>query len=170
MVISPRPGSRSASRSYPTTTFSTGVGDPFATNPIRRSFAVVVATSAILASGVVLGETATMLIMISVGWVAIAMLLLTFPILVWSLVEEGVRRSRRRFSPHIDLLGLSPRVEHVLARHGYQSIRQVDETPDETLLLLSNMDARGLHEVRRAISLWHYRRWQDAGFPADGMP
>ncbi|HEV2529427.1 MAG TPA: DNA-directed RNA polymerase subunit alpha C-terminal domain-containing protein [Thermomicrobiales bacterium] len=170
MSVSPRPSSRSAARGYPVAAYSTGVGDPFATNPIRRSLAVVLATSAILGSGFVLGETATMLVMISVGWVAIAMLVLTFPILIWSLVEEGIRRLRRRFSPHISQLGLSPRIEHILTRHGLDTIRQVHETSDEGLLLLSNMDVRGLNEVRRAISLWHYRRWQEAGFPARGMP
>ena len=170
MSVSPRPASRSVARGYPGSMYSTGVGDPFATNPIRRSLAVVLTTSAVLGSGFVLGDTATMLVMITVGWVAIAMLVLTFPILIWSLTEEGIRRLRRRLSPHIDQLDLLPRVEHILTRHGYESIRQVHESSDEAILLLSNMDARGLHEIRRAISLWRYRKWQEAGFPASGMP
>jgi hypothetical protein len=30
------------------------------------------------------------------------------------------------------------------------------------------MDARGVHEIRRAVNLWKYQRWQEAGFPATG--
>jgi hypothetical protein len=40
--------------------------------------------------------------------------------------------------------------------------------PDAMLLLLSNMDARGVHEIRRAIAVWKYRRWQEKGFPVSG--
>ena len=40
---------------------------------------------------------------------------------------------------------------------------------DEALMMLSNMDARTVREIRRAINLWQYRRWQEAGFPAGGM-
>ena len=167
MPVSPRPGAHQAP--FGTTSFGgSGFGDPFAINPIRRSFAVVAVTSAVLLSGFVLDDETTMIVMVTVGWAAISALLLTFPILVWSLVEASVRRVRRRVSPPVGELGLSARVEHVLLRHGFETIRQIHETDDESLLLLSNMDRRGLHEVRRAISLWHYRRWQAAGFPAGG--
>jgi hypothetical protein len=44
------------------------------------------------------------------------------------------------------------------------TIASVEEAPDAALLLLSNMDARALREIRRAISLWRYRRWQERGF------
>ena len=145
------------------------MGDPFAVNPIRRSFAVVLCCIAVLGVGVALGGAATRLIMVSVGWLAISALVLTFPILIWCLIEEAVRRIRRKVSPHIDELGLSARVEHVLLRHGYETIRQTHETDDETLMMLSNMDARAIREIRREINLWQYRRWQAAGFPAGGM-
>jgi hypothetical protein len=68
--------------------------------------------------------------------------------------------------PGIELLGLSPRVEHILARHGILTIREVDAMDDQSLLLLSNMDQRGAREVRRAVSIWKYRRWQESGFTA----
>ncbi len=148
---------------------STGMGDPFSINPIRRSFAVVAFSSLILGTGIALGGSATKLVMVSVGWLLISALILTLPILVWSLAEEGIRLLRRRLSPHIEQLGLSPRVEHILLRHGYETIRQTHETDDDTLLSLSNMDARSLREIRREINLWQYRRWQEAGFPARGM-
>jgi DNA-directed RNA polymerase alpha subunit len=70
--------------------------------------------------------------------------------------------------PTIELLELPPRVEHVLSRHGYETIESVDQTPDDGLLLLSNMDARSVREIRRAITLWKYRRWQENGFAATG--
>ncbi len=151
----------------PTTSYS--MGDPFAINPIRRSFAVVAFSLLILGGGIALGGSATKLVMVSVGWLLISALILTFPILVWSLTEEGIRLVRRRLSPHIDQLGLSPRVEHILLRHGYETIGKTHETDDDTLLMLSNMDARALREIRREINLWQYRRWQEAGFPARGM-
>ena len=44
------------------------------------------------------------------------------------------------------------------------TIASVEQTPDTTMLLLSNMDQRALHEIRRGISLWRYRRWQERGF------
>jgi hypothetical protein len=37
-------------------------------------------------------------------------------------------------------------------------------------MLLPNMDPRALHEIRRAINIWKYQRWQEAGFPAKGAP
>ena len=47
--------------------------------------------------------------------------------------------------------------------------RDVDVAlPDDGLLLLSNMDARSVREIRRAITLWKYRRWQENGFAATG--
>jgi hypothetical protein len=59
-------------------------------------------------------------------------------------------------------------VLHVLQRHGYETIESVDTAPDAALMLLSNMDLRGLREVRRAIAVWKYRRWQEKGFPVEG--
>ena len=169
MPVSPRHGYRSGSHPHHRPLPSSSVGDPFAVNPIRRSFATVALSLATLALGFGLGGAATTLIMVSVGWLALAALILALPILIWSLAEEGVRQLRRRLSPQIEQLGLSARVERILLRHGYETIRQTHETDDETLLMLSNMDDRGLREIRRGINLWQYRRWQDAGFPAGGM-
>ena len=169
MSPSSRHGYRSSHRGHRRPLPSSSLEDPFAVNPVRRSFAVVACSALILGLGFGLGGWAAMLIMVSVGWLALTALILTLPILVWSLAEEGVRQLRRRLSPSVQQLGLSPRVEHVLLRHGYESIRQTHEADDETLLLLSNMDARGLREIRREINLWQYRRWQAAGFPAGGM-
>lgn len=164
-----RHGYRNGAEPILQSTSSTGMGDPFSINPIRRSFAVVSFASLILGGGIALGGSATKLVMVSVGWLLISALILTLPILIWSLTEEGVRLLRRRLSPHIEQLGLSARVEHILLRHGYETIRQTHETDDDTLLMLSNMDTRGLREIRREINLWQYRRWQEAGFPAQGM-
>ena len=138
--------------------------DPFAVNPIRRSFAVVAVSAAIVFGSPLLGEEAAAVTMLSAGWLALTGLVMGTPILVWSLAEEGWRRARRRFDPSVDLLDLSPRLQHVLQRHGYRSIAAVERSSDAALLALSNMDARGLREVRRAISLWRYRLWQEGGF------
>jgi len=37
-------------------------------------------------------------------------------------------------------------------------------------MLFSNMDARDVQQVRRAIWLWKYARWQAQGFSASGAP
>lgn len=109
-----------------------------------------------------------MSVMVSIGWLAVTGLVIGIPILIWSVVEELVQMVLSRLRPTVELLDLSPRVAHILLRHGFETIVEVERASDATLLLLSNMDARGLQEIRRAISLWKYRRWQDEGFPASG--
>ena len=142
--------------------------DPFAINPIRRSFGLVSVCSLVVFGPLLVGGDLAMSIMVSVGWLAVTGIVMGVPILIWSVVEEGWRLLRRRLHPAVDQLDLAPRVVHVLVRHGYEEIEDVDRASDASLLLLSNMDARGLREVRRAVSLWKYRRWQEEGFPATG--
>ncbi len=146
---------------------STALADPFTVDPIRRSFGLVVVCSAAVVGPWLAGPAAGELAMITVGWLALTGLILGIPVLILSLVEEAVRLIRRRLEPGIDQLDLSPRVAHILERFGYETIVSVERAPDPELLLLSNMDARGLQEVRRAVTLRNYRRWQERGFPAD---
>jgi hypothetical protein len=103
--------------------------------------------------------------MLSVGWLAMTGLVIGLPVLVLSLIEEAVRLIRRKIRPTVDLLDLTPRLSHILVRHGYDAIDDVDRAPDAALLLLSNMDARGVQAIRRSVALWKYRRWQEQGFP-----
>lgn len=103
--------------------------------------------------------------MIAGGWLGAMGLAIGLPVLALSLAEAGWRRLCRRLRPSVEHLDLPPRLIHVLRRHGYDSISLIERTPDPALLLLSNLDPRGLHEIRRAIALWHYRRWQERGFP-----
>ena len=160
-------GARSTLASRPVS--HTGdVLDPFAINPVRRSFGLVLVSGLVVFGPLALGGAVATTVMLSVGWLAVTGLVMGVPILLWSLAEEGLRMLRRRLQPTVDLLDISPRVIHVLHRHGYETIAEVDQTADATLLMLSNMDPRGLREVRRAISLWKYRRWQERGFPATG--
>ncbi|CAA9555009.1 MAG: hypothetical protein AVDCRST_MAG49-2108 [uncultured Thermomicrobiales bacterium] len=148
--------------------YQSDLADPFAVNPVRRSLALVLTSAAVVFVPLAIGGAVATLGMLAVGWLGLAGLVMGTPILVWSAAEEGWRRIDRRFHPTVDQLGLSPRVEHVLLRHGYATIDEVERESDAGLLLLSNMDARGLREVRRAVSLWKYRRWQEQGFPATG--
>lgn len=149
-------------------TSSSGLTDPFAVNPVRRSFGVVTVCLILLVAPWFISEQAGTTMMLTVGWLAATGLVMGFPILIWCSTEELIRRLRRRLYPTIGLLELSPRIEHVLTRHGFVTIAEVDQTPDEGLLLLSNMDTRGVREIRRAITLWKYRRWQESGFTATG--
>ncbi len=144
------------------------LADPFAINPIRRSAILVVACAAIVFIPWFFGDELATTVMLSIGWLAMTGLVIGLPVLLLSLGEETVRTVRRRLRPTVDHLEISPRVAHILLRHGYEAIDEVDRAPDAALLLLSNMDARGLREVRRAVSLWKYRRWQERGFPATG--
>ena len=142
--------------------------DPFAVNPIRRSAALVAASAAVFFGPLLVGGSDASGAMLAGGWVGVMGLALGVPVLALSLVEAGWERLRDRLRPSVDQLDLPPRLIHLLRRHGYDSIAVVERSPDAALLMLSNMDARGLREVRRAVSLWKYRRWQEQGFPATG--
>jgi hypothetical protein len=144
------------------------LADPFAENPIKRSFILVVACLATMIIPWMIGDTAMTTVMLSVGWLAVTGLVMGVPILVWSLVEAGYGHIRGRLRPGIEQLEISARLQHLLVRHGYETIAQVEEAPDAALMLLSNMDTRGLREIRRAVTLWRYQRWQERGYPVAG--
>jgi hypothetical protein len=99
------------------------------------------------------------------GWLGLIGLALGIPVLILSVAEELYRRLIERLRPSVHRLDLSPRIRHILTRHGYDAIAAVEQTPDAVLLLLSNMEQRDVRELRRAISLWRYREWQERGFP-----
>jgi hypothetical protein len=139
--------------------------DPFAVDPIRRSVILVAASAVAFFGPLVAGGPGGATAMVAGGWLGMIGLAIGLPVLALSVIETGWERLRRRLQPSIDQLDLSPRLVHILRRHGYDAIAAVERTPDPALLLLANMDARGLREVRRAIALWRYQRWQEAGFP-----
>lgn len=146
------------------------VYDPFAVNPLRRS-----ATALLVSGAIVVGPPALLssshasLVLITVGWAAMAVFMLSFPVLLICLVELLWQAVSRRIHPSVDELDLSPRVRNLLRRHGYDSIVSLDRASDTELLILSNFDAQAVREARRAVSLWKYRRWQEAGFPDRGF-
>lgn len=144
------------------------LADPFAVNPIRRSLFLVFSCAGIVFVPWLFGDEFATTIMLSVGWLAMTGLVIGLPVLAMSVIEEVVRSIRRRLRPPVDALEITPRVAHILLRYGYETIEEVDRTPDAALLLLSNMDNRGVREIRRAITIWKYRRWQEQGFPATG--
>ncbi len=139
--------------------------DPFAINPIRRSAGLVAASAAAFFGPLLVGGPAAATAMLAGGWLGLIGLAIGLPVLGLSLAEAGWGRLSRRLRPPIEALDLPPRLIHLLRRHGYDSIDLVERTPDAALLLLSNMDPRGVREVRRAVALWRYRRWQEQGFP-----
>ncbi len=139
--------------------------DPFAVNPIRRSAGLVAVSTAAFFGPLLVGGQTAATVMLAGGWLGLIGLAVGVPVLGLSLAEAGWRRLVRRLRPPIDGLDLPPRLIHLLRRHGYDSIDLVERTPDAALLLLSNMDPRGVREVRRAVALWRYRRWQEQGFP-----
>ncbi len=164
-----RAGSSQAWTGYRSDVSVSYLADPFAINPIRRSSALVATCGMTIAAPWAFGDAVGTTVMLSVGWLAVTGLVIGLPVLLISLLEAGWETICRRLRPPVDCLEISPRVQHVLLRHGYRTIDEVDRAPDAALLLLSNMDARGVREVRRAIALWKYRRWQERGFPPTGV-
>lgn len=141
------------------------LADPFATNPIRRSAALVVVCLALLFVPWTISDVLATTLMLSIGWLAVTGVVIGLPVLMWSAAEEAVSIIRARLRPPVSALDISPRLIHVLQRHGYESIDDVERASDAALASLSNMDPRGLREVRRAVTVWKYRRWQERGFP-----
>lgn len=144
------------------------VNDPFGINPIRRSFIGAFASLALITTPFLISEDAGTTVMLSVGWLAMAMLVFCIPILIWSTGEKIYLTIYHRIHPPVDDLDIPERVMHILHRHGLHTIRDVSRADDPTLMLMANMESRDLDAIRRAVSLWRYRRWQEAGFPASG--
>ena len=148
-----------------------GANDIFAVNPVRRSAWIVgISWAIILVPAWLMSGEAQALILIAFGWLAMTGIIMVTPILIWCLIEEAVKLIRCRTSPPVELLDLSPRAANLLRRHGFESIARVEATSDASLALLSNMDPSAIREIRRAISIWRYQRWQERGFPADELP
>ncbi len=145
--------------------------DIFATNPVRRSGLISLGSWAMLiVPAVLLRGDLQALLLIGFGWMAAAGVVFVTPIFFWSLIEAAWHKYKRRKQPGIEELNIPPRVHSLLNRHGYETIEHIDRTPDSSLALLSNMDPRTLREVRRAVNLWKYQRWQDRGFPLGETP
>ena len=140
--------------------------DPFAVNPIRRSLLLCATSAGVVFLPWSVSEQLGTTVMMTVGWLAITGLVFGLPVLAISLIEWSYLTTRHRFDPPVEHLGLSPRVLHVLRRHGYRTVEDVRRASDIAILSLSNMDDRGLREIRRQLTLRDYRKWQDAGFPA----
>ncbi len=144
---------------------SSDVGNLCAVNPIRRSLAVILTSVGMIAAPAALlrGEWQTIALIVAT-WFGVTGIALCTPILIWCLVEEAWGWCQRRLWPTVEQLDLSPRARNLLRRHGFVTIASVEQASDGALLLLSNMDARAVQEIRRSISLWRYRRWQENGF------
>lgn len=142
--------------------------DPFHTNPIRRSLTGAAIGLAVIVLPFLVSEELGATIMLAVGWLALAMVVFCLPILVWSLIEELVRRTTSRIHPPVSELDLPERVIHILQRHGVQTVRAAERLDPAAFHLMANMGPRDAEAVGRAIRLWRYRRWQEAGFPAGG--
>lgn len=142
--------------------------DPFHTNPIRRSLAGVAIGSGVIVLPFLVSAELGATVMLGIGWLALAMVVFCVPILIWSLVEELVQRATRHIHPPVSELELPERVIHILQRHGVRTVRAAEQLDPAAFHLMANMAPRDAEAVGRAIRLWRYRRWQEAGFPAGG--
>jgi hypothetical protein len=139
--------------------------DPFTINPIRRSLVGASVGFAVVVGPFLVSEELGATVMLAVGWLALAMIVFCLPILIWSIAEEAVRRLTSRVYPPVSELELPARVIHILQRHGVRTIRAAERLDPAAFHLMANMAPRDADAVRRAIRLWRYRRWQEAGFP-----
>jgi hypothetical protein len=142
--------------------------DPFTTNPIRRSLVGTTIGLGVIVLPYFISSEAGATVMLAVGWLALAMVVFCIPILVWSLVEELIRRATSHIHPPVSDLDLPERVIHILQRYGVRTIRAAEQLDPAAFHLMANMAPRDIEAVERAIRLWRYRRWQEAGFPAGG--
>ncbi len=142
------------------------VHDPFENNPIRRSFLLVIGCSLVLFLPWLISDSAGESVMISIGWLALTGIVIGIPVLIISLIELAAASIRARIYPRIELLDLSPRVNHILLRHGVETIAEAERLSDAALLSFSNMDERSVREIRRQLTVWNYQQWQQDGFPA----
>ncbi len=139
--------------------------DPFGHDPIRRSGLLVIAAGSVFFAPLVVGGDAGAFVLLTAGWLGLLGLAIGLPVLALSLIEWVCAEIGRRLRPAVEELAVPLRLSHLLRRHGYDTLAEVEQTPDAALLLISNMTARDVREVRRAASLWRYRRWQERGFP-----
>lgn len=153
------------------TGFGGGNDDLFSVNPLRRSFFITSASWLTIFFPILfLRGDAQALILIGAGWLAAAGIVFVTPIFIWCLLEVAWNHFRRKRHPTVDMLDLTPRAVNLLRRYGYETIASVDRTPDASLMVLPNMDARTLREIRRAVNIWKYQRWQERGFPLGETP
>lgn len=143
------------------------MGDPFSVNPIRRSALLLAVSICVVVGPWAISEDAGEAVMVSIGWLALTGIVFGIPILVISICEEAHRRIRARMHPPVEELDLTPRICSILRRHGYETVAQVVAANDTSLMLMSNMDERGIREIRRQLTLWNYREWQEQGFPSE---
>lgn len=142
--------------------------DPFGVNPIRRSFVAGSVSLALITTPFLISDEVGATVMLSFGWVAMAVLVFCIPIFLWSVGEELVRVVTSRVYPPVSELDLPERLIHILQRHGVRTVRAAEQLDPAAFHLMANMAPRDADAVVRAINLWRYRRWQDAGFPAEG--
>lgn len=88
------------------------------------------------------------------------------PILIFSAAESINAKVRDRLHPPIESIGLSPRITHLLSRHGYRTVQDLRSASDADLQAIANKEWHSLREIRRKLAVDAYRTWQDAGFPA----
>lgn len=147
---------------------SSQVHDPFSVDPVRRSLIAVAVSLAVIVVPFMISNEAGATVMLSVGWLALAVLVFSVPVLVWSALEETIRALNHRIHPPVTDLDLPERVIHILHRHGIDTIQAAERLDPAAFHLMANMGPRDADAVTRAINLWRYRRWQEAGFPAGG--
>lgn len=101
--------------------------DPFSVNPIRRSLVAGLVSLALVTTPFLISEEVGATVMLSFGWIAMAVLVFCIPIFLWSVIEELVRIVSNRLYPPVSVLDLPERVIHILQRHGVRTVRAAEQ-------------------------------------------
>lgn len=149
-------------------TQSTQMHDPFGVNPIRRSFIGASVSLGLIILPFLISEEAGATVMLSIGWFAMAIVVFCIPVFIWCVGEELLHVITHRIHPPVSELDLPERIIHILQRHNVRTIHVAEQLDPAAFHLMANMSPRDAHAVERALNLWRYRRWQEAGFPTEG--
>ena len=146
--------------------------DPFATNPVRKAFGLILAgmPAAFLTFAPRLLDWLLQTNPVVAGIVGVFMALsiatwagLVFGVIILMICTvEGVctliyRFLTRHLTP-VDRLAVSERVCAMLHRRGYHTAEHLSAVPDAELRSHPNFDDRLLREVARALYLWEQDR------------
>ncbi len=153
---------------YPASTTT----DPFATNPVRKAFGMILAGSpaAILtfaprlldwllrSNPVVAGFVGVFMALSIATWAGLVFGTIILCICAIEGVVIAIHRFLTRHLTPVDRLAVSERVCAMLHRRGYHTAEHLSAVPDSELRSHPNFDDRLLREVARALYLWEQER------------
>jgi hypothetical protein len=155
-------------RYYATSFPGSTTSDPFATNPVRKAFGLILAgaPAAVLTfvprlldwllqtNPIVAGIVGVFMALSIATWAGLVFgIIILFICTIEGLVTLIHRFLTRHLTP-VDRLAVSERVCAMLHRRGYHTAEHLSIVPESELRSHPNFDDRLLREVARALYLW----------------